>query len=1281
MKKTLKWLFIALLTAFAVSFAAVYTACDKKDGDDPEPTVVEISQETLTLDKWDEATLTATSTGSAVTWSSSDTTVAVVNGGTVVGLKAGKATVTASADGESASCEVTVNDGVDPVLVTGVTGTLPLAFDGSYTVTPAVLFKSQPAAGATIAFETEGKGVISVVKSGNSFVISAVKAGTEKLTLIGTWRGITADCIRADINVEVDPKVQDEVTISDASANVYLGETLQLSAISQLGLDIEWSTSNALIATVDEDGLVEGIAVGTVTITATSTAGAFATCTVEVELDEVTISDASASVWVGYTVQLTASSLLGLGITWTTDASGVATVSSTGLVTGVSVGTATITATSAKGAFASCAVTVDPVPTYTLTVKDGSTVLDTFTDLPHGSSVAQYEPNRYISQTQIVFAWLVGGVAFDFVAGVITSNIEINYNSVKLFDGVITTATELKAIGDTASAKKNYILMNDIDFYDGDGGIGWCGSFITEFHGVLEGNGYAVKNLNLKYTGAGGGFVRDLYGTIRNLTFENVYYNLGMENYNAAFACGIVAGTVKSTGYLENIYINGCWFDVSYNEYPAADAAYIAYTVEAGAAFKNIVFNSDKGAKKQQYGATPDQVVWLFCHTGGAYSVNNAFVVDNGSSTANPWPIYGGTMQSGSSYIDSGNLAAMAAAMTGKVPASVWTTGSGTIAMINGCVAKAPTYTLTVKDGSTVLDTFTDLKAGSSIAAYEPSRYISATQIVFAWMVGGVPFDFQTDVITSDMEIDYNDVVLYDGTITTTTQLKAIADTAGAKKNYILMCDIDFGGGTAGLLWDIGGTLISEFHGILEGNGYAIKNLNLGYLLAGNGLIKNLYGTVRNLTFKNVWIDRGWVDYSLGFNCGIIAGTVKSTGRLENIFMNGCYMNMAWTDDGYNGGQSAYVANTIEAGAVFENIVFNSLKGCKGDWGSGAGYGVRLFCYTGGAYTTYNVFAVDSGASVFGAWPDYGGSPQNNGYTGSGSVSAMATAMTGKVPASVWNTSGGRISMVKGCTAKQPLSELYDGLIYTVADLQDIGKGAAGKFGTDSLSGSYLLMNDLDLSGVTGLAGWVSETALYLVGGQFPGTFDSNGYALTGLEMYSYYKGERAVFAHLTGVVKNTAFTGFKVNGTSYSAGVIASYFDGSIQNCYVQVEFTEVTTSYEPSGGIVGRYAWSSSLTGITNCIVDITTANNNTATDYTGSAIGILYYGATLTNVYVRNSGTLDKAVTGSYTVTDNGGGDFTTMGALLTAANTDGVFNGDIWDLSGSVPALVNGCTATE
>lgn len=82
----------------------------------------------------------------------------------------------------------------------------------------------------------------------------------------------------------------------------------------------------------------------------------------------VTLDKNTASIDIGDTTQLTAtiapSNATNQNVTWSTSNSSIATVSSTGLVTGVAAGTATITVTTADGnKTASCTVTVTQ-PTY-----------------------------------------------------------------------------------------------------------------------------------------------------------------------------------------------------------------------------------------------------------------------------------------------------------------------------------------------------------------------------------------------------------------------------------------------------------------------------------------------------------------------------------------------------------------------------------------------------------------------------------------------------------------------------------------------------------------------------------------------------------------------------------------------------------------------------------------------------------------------------------------------------------------------------------------------------
>ncbi|PYP65695.1 MAG: Ig domain-containing protein, partial [Gemmatimonadetes bacterium] len=92
----------------------------------------------------------------------------------------------------------------------------------------------------------------------------------------------------------------------------------------------------------------------------------------------VTVTPASATIGTNGTVQLTATlkdangtTLTGRTVTWTSSNTGAATVSGSGLVTGVAVGSATITATS-EGKSGTSAISVTNVPVATVTVSPAS---------------------------------------------------------------------------------------------------------------------------------------------------------------------------------------------------------------------------------------------------------------------------------------------------------------------------------------------------------------------------------------------------------------------------------------------------------------------------------------------------------------------------------------------------------------------------------------------------------------------------------------------------------------------------------------------------------------------------------------------------------------------------------------------------------------------------------------------------------------------------------------------------------------------------------------------
>lgn len=133
---------------------------------------------------------------------------------------------------------------------------------------------------------------------------------------------------------------------------------------------LAWGTSNSNVATVSQNGVVTGIGPGTCTITAYATDGSnkTATCTVTViganiPVTGVTLNKSSLFVSVGGTATLVPTILppgaTNQNVTWDTSDTTVATVNSSGVVTGVHEGTCIITVRTVDGGYtATCSVTV-----------------------------------------------------------------------------------------------------------------------------------------------------------------------------------------------------------------------------------------------------------------------------------------------------------------------------------------------------------------------------------------------------------------------------------------------------------------------------------------------------------------------------------------------------------------------------------------------------------------------------------------------------------------------------------------------------------------------------------------------------------------------------------------------------------------------------------------------------------------------------------------------------------------------------------------------------------
>jgi len=192
---------------------------------------------------------------------------------------------------------------------------------------------------------TSDDNVASVNASGG---IVAVSAGTTTITVTdGLGTSLTADIEVRSINLSI------------SSTDLILGSNAQVSASGGNG-PYTWSSSNASIASVDSTGQVDAIAIGNTIITVTDADGFESTISINVMLPDLTISDNSEVIGIDDDVQLSASGGDG-NFTWSSSDNSIASVNSSGRVTGNDVGTAIITVTDGFGTTRSTSIEVRDV--------------------------------------------------------------------------------------------------------------------------------------------------------------------------------------------------------------------------------------------------------------------------------------------------------------------------------------------------------------------------------------------------------------------------------------------------------------------------------------------------------------------------------------------------------------------------------------------------------------------------------------------------------------------------------------------------------------------------------------------------------------------------------------------------------------------------------------------------------------------------------------------------------------------------------------------------------
>ena len=352
-------------------------------------TSVTLDQHSKTLPQGTFFQLAATvapsdATDQGITWSSSDTNVAVVySDGTVTAVNPGTATITVTTDDGSFTdtCLVTVTRLVSGVTLDQTTKTLTIpvgvAYGDTFQLTPSV--QPSDATDKSVSWSTSNSVVATVDANG---VVTARGIGTATITVTTTDGRYTATCLVTVIRLVTG------VVLDQSERLLAVGDGFDLTALvgpaDATNPAITWSSSDPSVATVDADGHVTAISQGVATITVTTQDGHFSdSCVVTVfqPVFGISVDPVEATLTVGDTLALVATiapeDATNMNITWVSSNPRIATVDENGVVTALKPGQVVITVATEDGGYtATSVITVQAKPKGTVDTG-GSVVAST----------------------------------------------------------------------------------------------------------------------------------------------------------------------------------------------------------------------------------------------------------------------------------------------------------------------------------------------------------------------------------------------------------------------------------------------------------------------------------------------------------------------------------------------------------------------------------------------------------------------------------------------------------------------------------------------------------------------------------------------------------------------------------------------------------------------------------------------------------------------------------------------------------------------------------------
>ncbi len=484
------------------------------------------TQQLVALATYDDGT--SSTITSSVTWIPDDTnTATVTSAGLLSGVEVGSTTLTATKDGITSN---TVAVDVSAAVITTI----------QVTPSPVNIAKGQTQQLAALAIYSDGTsspvtssvtwtpGDTNTATVTSAGLLSGVEMGSTTLT--AKKDGITSNTVAVNVSTAAITAIQ----VTPSPVNIAKGQTQQLVAqatysdgtSSPVTSSVTWTSGDTNTATVTSAGLLSGVEMGSTTLTATKDGITSNTVAVDISAAVITaiqVTPSSVNIAKGQTQQLVAqatysdstSSTVTSSVTWIPVDTNTATVTSAGLLSGVEMGSTTLTAK--KDGITSDVVTVDvsaaviteiQVTPSPVDVKEGET--------QQLAALATYSDGASSTVTSSV-TWTSG----DTNTATITS--------AGLLSGVkggstTLTATKDGITSDVVTVNVNTLANAYLDIFDTGSGKLFTNSPSVAYLSSIGGASYSITESETGASGPAGNFARFIAGDAMSLC-NNTYNN------------------------------------------------------------------------------------------------------------------------------------------------------------------------------------------------------------------------------------------------------------------------------------------------------------------------------------------------------------------------------------------------------------------------------------------------------------------------------------------------------------------------------------------------------------------------------------------------------------------------------------------------------------------------------------------------------------------------------------------------------------------------------------